>query len=120
MNPRKRKSIADHMLDILNENEETIVWYGSLNYIHKCAERAGLYERGDENYHSPFHINNRVLTALGRSQYFTKGYVKHIGRPARAFEVKPEYSTVFNSQQILKRGLNRWNALTNGKHSTSC
>jgi hypothetical protein len=78
-----RKSIAEHMRDILIENGRTSVWYGDLDEIHECAKRAGMYEKNGNTH--PLAINNRVLTALDRSNLFRKGYIKHIGRPARSF-----------------------------------
>ncbi|MFD0587669.1 hypothetical protein ACFQZE_06615 [Paenibacillus sp. GCM10027627] len=78
-----KKTIAHHMIDILKENERSSVWYGDIEEIDECAKRAGLYEK--ETKIHPILINNRVLSALDRSSFFKKGYVKHIGRPARCF-----------------------------------
>lgn len=80
-----KKTIAEHMVDILEEKEETVVWYGSLDEIHECAERAGMYERGSSRSHHPLNINNRVLSALDKSPSFEKGYIKFVGRPSRKF-----------------------------------
>jgi hypothetical protein len=82
----KKKSIAEHMADILREKGRRTVWYGDLDEIHQCALRAGMYERPGSKH--PKSINNRVLSALERSPLFTKGYIKHIGRPARSFTLK--------------------------------
>ena len=81
----RRKTIAEHMMDIMKENDISIVWYGSLDEIHQCAVRSGMYEKGDPKYHHPLYINSRILSALDRSSLFEKGYIKHIGRPSRAF-----------------------------------
>lgn len=88
-----RKTIAEHMRDILIENDEKIVWYGSLNQIHECAKRSGMYDKGDPKYHHPLHVNNRVLSALEKSSLFSKGYIKHVGRPSRAFTLKIDDSS---------------------------
>lgn len=78
--------IAEHMRDILIERNESIVWYGDLHNIHDCAKRSGMYERKGDTH--PLAINNRVLSALDKSNLFEKGYIKHIGRPARCFTLK--------------------------------
>lgn len=82
------KTIAEHMKDILIENNTNIVWYGDLEYIEECATRSGMRER-DGNKH-PLAINNRILSALDRSSLFTKSYIKHIGRPSRCFRLIEE------------------------------
>lgn len=79
------KKIALHMIDVLNELDHKIVWYGDLAAIEECAKRSGLYET---IYH-PLNIINRVLSALDRCpDLFTKGYIKHVGRPARSFTIR--------------------------------
>lgn len=84
----KSKSIAEHMKDILMERGMTHIWYGDLDEIHECAKRAGMYQRSGNTH--PLAINNRVLSALDRSNLFRKGYIKHIGRPARCFSIKDQ------------------------------
>ncbi|QWU14272.1 hypothetical protein SAMN04487895_101569 [Paenibacillus sophorae] len=81
-----KKTIAEHMYDILIENGRNSVWYGDLDEIHECANRAGMYDKHGD--HHPLKINNRVLSALDKSDLFTKGYIKHIGRPARHYTIK--------------------------------
>lgn len=39
-----RKTIADHMIDVLKENKRDGVWYGNLDEIHDCARRSGMYD----------------------------------------------------------------------------
>jgi len=83
-----KKTIAEHMADILREHDRDTVWYGDLDEIHECARRAGMYNRS-RNTH-PLAVNNRVLSGLEKSQLFSKGYIKHVGRPARCFTLQTE------------------------------
>jgi len=84
-----KKSIADHMIDIMIEKEIDIVWYGDLENIHECAERSGMYNRTISLLgNHPLNISNKVLSALQRSDKFEEVQIKHIGRPARAFKLK--------------------------------
>jgi len=76
-------TIAEHMSDILQEENRQSVWYGDLDEIHECARRAGLYNRSGNTH--PLAIIHRVLAALDRSPLFTKGYIHHQGRSARCF-----------------------------------
>lgn len=73
------------MADILRENNSAMVWYGSLDYIHECARRSGMYN-GEFSEH-PLNIIQKVLAGLDRSELFKKGYIKHIGRPARCYRL---------------------------------
>lgn len=91
------KSIADHMADVLREHGRTNVWYGDLDEIHECARRAGLYDRQGNTH--PLAINNRVLSALGRSRNFSKSYIKHIGRPARCFTLRESVTVLVMKSQ---------------------
>lgn len=75
------------MKDILMEQEVDIVWYGSLENIHECAKRVGMYEEGYKGDIHPLSVNNKILSGLDRSKLFEKMYIKHIGRPARAFKL---------------------------------
>lgn len=79
-------TVAEYMVQILRERGRTHVWYGDLDAIHECAVRSGMYERPG-NKHAKA-INSRVLSALDSSPYFIKGYIKHLGRPARSFTLK--------------------------------
>lgn len=75
------------MLEVLSEINRDTVWYGDLDAIEECAKRAGLYDKVKH----PLIINNRVLTALDRCpDLFSKGYIKHLGRPARCFTIRDE------------------------------
>lgn len=82
-----KKTIAEHMKDILIEQGIEVVWYGSLENIHECAKRAGMYEKSYKGNLHPLSINNKILSGLDRSELFEKMYIKHIGRPARAFKL---------------------------------
>ena len=65
-----RKTIADHMVDILNETGFTTVWMGSIDLIHDCADRANVTKD------HPLKTINSVLNALDRSNKFEKGYIR--------------------------------------------
>ncbi|WP_159641643.1 hypothetical protein [Erysipelothrix anatis] len=87
------KTIGEHMRDILLEGAKEINYkgtlvagYGTPDEIHECARRSGMYDKvkGDKGSH-PLNINNKVLMGLERSPLFKKSYIKHIGRPARAY-----------------------------------
>lgn len=87
------KTIAEHMRDILLEEAREInyhgtlvAWYGSLDTIEECARRSGMYDRiKDTRGKHPLNINNKILMGLERSPLFKKSYIKHLGRPARAY-----------------------------------
>jgi hypothetical protein len=81
-----KKSIAENMADVLIESNRDSVWYGDLDEIHACARRSGMYDRPGNTH--PLAINKRVLSALDKSDLFDKGYIKHLGRPARHFKLK--------------------------------
>lgn len=65
-----KKTIAEHMIDVLNENNLKGVWMGSPDLIHECADRAGV------KVTHPLNVINCVLNALDRSPLFTKGYIR--------------------------------------------
>ena len=87
------KTIAEHMADIMNEEGQEIVWYGDLDILHECADRAGSKDRvrvnSRRNTH-PMTLMQKVLAGLDRSDLFEKSYIKHIGRPARAYRLKED------------------------------
>lgn len=84
-----RKTIAQHMADILRENCRDSVWYGDLDEIHECARRAGMYDRPGDCH--PLAINNRVLSGLENSPLFEKGYISILdGRLDISSCVKPK------------------------------
>ena len=82
-----KKNIAEHMRDIMLEKGINIVWYGGLDEIHECARRVGMYEDSYKGNTHPLAVNRKILAALDRSNLFQKVYIKHIGRPARAFKL---------------------------------
>lgn len=80
---KRRKTIAEHVIEVMTEHQCRIIWYGNLDLIHEIAGRAGMSGH-------PLNINNRVLSALDGHHRFKKGYIKHIGRPARSFTLLDE------------------------------
>lgn len=67
-----KKTIAEHMRDILIERDIENVWYGSLDEIHECAERVGMYKESYKGDTHPLSINNKILSGLERSDLFEK------------------------------------------------
>ena len=66
---KKKKTIAEHMADVLTENNYTLVWMGDCDLIEECASRANMKaSRPPRRYRN-------VLAALDRSPLFTKGYL---------------------------------------------
>lgn len=66
----KKKTIAEYMIDVLNDNSLKGVWMGAPDLIHECADRAGV--KGTH----PLSVINNVLNALDRSPLFEKSYIK--------------------------------------------
>lgn len=66
----RKKTIAEHMVDVLNENNLTGVWMGSPDLIHECADRANV-----KAVH-PLNVIQSVLNALDHSPLFVKSYIK--------------------------------------------
>lgn len=94
-----KKTIAEHMKDILIEKERDAVSYGDLNEIHECAERSGMKDRNKSTYGShPLNIINKVLNALERSDLFKKRYIKFFGRHARCFVLKENERWIWGEQ----------------------
>ncbi|MCH5303540.1 MAG: hypothetical protein J1E41_01635 [Ruminococcus sp.] len=65
----KHKTIADHMIDIMNEKDINYIWAGELDAIHECADRANIKKH-------PLQVINSVLNALDRSDKFKKQYLR--------------------------------------------
>ncbi len=99
----RRKTIAEHMADILTEQSILLeskiacVGYGDLDQIHECAERAGMYKEkeGKSKFSThPLNIIHKVLAGLERSTRFKKGfYMLCVGkggceREARCFTLQ--------------------------------
>ncbi|QIK56369.1 hypothetical protein G7059_00165 [Erysipelothrix sp. HDW6A] len=98
-------TIAEHMRDILIENNTNTVWYGCLDEIHECAVRSGMYDRVRGKFGShPLNINSKVLSALSRSDLFEEYRIKHIGRPARSFKLIEEHETETVSKLAHNKG----------------
>ena len=89
-----KKTIAEHMVDIMNEEGIDIIGYGDLDLLHECADRSGVHNRvrinKRENTH-PLTVMQKVLAGLDRSSMFEKTYIKYIGRPARGFRLKEQF-----------------------------
>ena len=83
-----RKTIADHVFDVLAEQQMNGICFGDLDQIHEAARRAGMYEKGGNTH--PLCVIQKVLNGLERSNRFEKGYMKYDGKrpPCRAFRVK--------------------------------
>ena len=98
-------TIAEHMRDILIENDINTVWYGCPDEIHECARRSGMYERVKGKFgNHPLNINSKVLSALSRSDLFDEYRIKHIGRPSRAFRLKETQNDLAVSKFVHNEG----------------
>lgn len=64
-----KKSIAENMCQLMKESKLTIVWYGDINLIDECARISNI------NCTHPKERIQRVLNALDKSTFFTKGYI---------------------------------------------
>lgn len=86
----KKKTIAEHMADVLTENNYTLVWMGDCDLIEECASRANMKAA------HPLRRYKNVLAALDRSSLFEKKYLlacnltggSSINRRFRCFELK--------------------------------
>lgn len=78
------KTIAEHMVDVMAEQNRSSIWFGDLDLIHECANRSGMYRRiRSKNGDHPLIIIQKVLKALERSEDFDKGYMRYDGnKPA--------------------------------------
>jgi len=86
-----KKTIAEHMADILREENMRAVWFGDIVQIHECAVRAGIYERvRGQHGDRPLRVIQKVLNALERSDLFEKGYIRFDGNkaPCRSFKLR--------------------------------
>lgn len=93
-----RKTIAEHMKDILFENKQRwsldgqmSIWFGDIEQIHECAKRAGMYEKAKVQHGThPLNIIHKVLNGLERSDLFEKRYMKWENKNVRRFVLKEE------------------------------
>jgi hypothetical protein len=85
------KTIANHMKEIMIEQNMPIVWYGDILQLHECANRSGLKSRSKSpRGNHPLNIITKVLNALDKSSLFEKQYIRHLGRLCRAFKLIKE------------------------------
>lgn len=81
----KKKTIAEHMVDILNEEDEIQVDIGRPWLWVECLERSKMDKsKGSKR------LGSRVMDALDRSHMFERSYVKY-GQSVRMFILKEEY-----------------------------
>ena len=85
----EKETIAEHMIDVLNENNLNGVWMGSPDIIHECADRANV-----KAVH-PLNVIQPVLNALDSSPLFEKSYIKAMTMTGTIDrEVKYRYFTI--------------------------
>lgn len=80
-----KKSIEDHMVDIMNENSEYEVDIGIPVLWTECFYRSEM--KPSKN---TLRNGYRVMDALDRSAKFNKKYIRY-QRTVRVFELKQEY-----------------------------
>lgn len=79
------KTIAEHMQDILNENNEYEVDIGRPWLWTECFERAKMSSsKGSKR------LGYRVMDALEKSNMFDKSYIKY-QKTVRVFTLKEEF-----------------------------
>ena len=90
LNSKPKKTIAEHMRDILIEREYNSVSTGDLVDIEECAKRSGMYARSKYSTgNHPLNISKKVLNALDRSSLFERRYMKgHDNRDIRCFYLR--------------------------------
>ncbi len=82
-----KKTIAAHMLDVMEEEGHKVVHIGYPALLDRCVERAGNILLGQL---SPGKRNQRILNALEKSPFFKKINGKNAGytkKNYRCFEV---------------------------------
>lgn len=85
----KKKTIAEHMIDVLTENNLAGVWMGSPDLIHECADRANVKAA------HPLNVIQSVLNALDASPLFEKSYIRAIAMTGTTDrEVRYRYFTI--------------------------
>jgi len=81
-----KKTIAQNMFEIMKQNNITLIWYGDIDIIEKCAKQSGVLKKHPQN------TINTILNALDKSSLFTKSYITSdfngYIRKYRAFSIK--------------------------------
>lgn len=85
MGSNKRKTIAEHMVDILNEEGEEYIDVGRPWLWDECIKRSGM-----DTTAGSVRLGSRVMDAIEKSGMFEKSYIRYRTR-ARLFKLKEEY-----------------------------
>ena len=91
---KPEKTIAQHMVDVLNENDVYGVMYGDVHFLDQCAERC---THADLMELLPTRRQSRIYRALGKSDLFETVFIRMPGERGhanvRAFQLrgKPEF-----------------------------
>lgn len=64
-----KKTIAQNMIEIMNQHNRTNIWYGDIDLIEKCAKKSHISTK------HPQQTIQHILNALDKSQCFSKGYI---------------------------------------------
>ena len=93
------KTIADYMVDILNENGLGGVGSGDCSLLDECARRAKVSPRISH----PLNRHHCVLNGLDRSPRFKKFYIRHNGRLIRNFRLEEAHATCVQSRKMTRK-----------------
>lgn len=77
-----RKTIAEHMRDVLLENECDGVMFGDTRLLDQCAQRCTHTNLMDKH---PMLRHTRILTACENSELFVKRYYRPRGIPGNSW-----------------------------------
>ena len=95
------KTIADHMVDVVNEYDTGGVMYGDCSLLDFCAERCTHTTLMDAH---PMNRHIRILNAVDRSDKFIKSYISLNGvglGDCRKFKLKAVYCTGRNDRKYV-------------------
>ncbi len=85
-----RQTIAQNMLQIMESEGISCVWYGDVKLIEKCAKKSGVLKK------HPKDTIQTILNALDKSKLFKKGYItadfNGKRRKYRAYSINENYN----------------------------
>lgn len=92
-------TIAETMYTVLRQHHRSRVWWGDSDLLDACARSAGFYNQPESAH--PLVLHARILAALDRSPYFTKGYIYHQGHRTRCFTLRPHIPAPFPWEALM-------------------
>ena len=85
--PKRAKTIADHMLDIMAEHGRTGIMWGDTDLLDYCAERSTHTNLMTKH---PLDRHPAILTACEKSGLFKKYYINLGGQHKRVRSLVPK------------------------------